>query len=109
MSKSENELDLAGTLEYFLIFKIRSNFIGTEFILYSNGLSYKNSNDSMTLRQELALIHYEYQLLKTRSKINISMFIGNTFKAFIPALIEGQPRKIIPRDENTGLKIKRKF
>ncbi|CAD8191696.1 unnamed protein product [Paramecium pentaurelia] len=93
LSKSENELDFVGTLE--------SNFSGTEFILYSNGLSYKNSKDKASLRKELAFIHYEYQLLKTRK--------GNLFKAYIPSLIEGQPSQIIPTDENTGLKIKSRF
>ncbi|CAD8074270.1 unnamed protein product [Paramecium primaurelia] len=92
LSKSEMEIDLVGTLE--------SNFIGTEFILYSNGLSYKKSNDLKTLRRELVFIQYEYQILKTRR---------NLFKAYIPSLIEGKPQKIIPRDENTGLKIKGKF
>ncbi|CAD8102322.1 unnamed protein product [Paramecium sonneborni] len=93
LSKSENELDIVGTLE--------SNFTGTEFILYSNGLSYKNTQDKEALRKELAYIHYEYQLLKTRK--------GNLFKAYIPSLVEGCPRQIIPIDENTGLKIKTRF
>ncbi|CAK84694.1 unnamed protein product (macronuclear) [Paramecium tetraurelia] len=92
LSKSETELDLVGTLE--------SNFIGTEFILYSKGLSHKNTNDLQTLRQELAFIQYEYQILKTRR---------NLFKVFIPSLIEGQPYRVVPQDENTGLKIKRRF
>ncbi|CAD8102443.1 unnamed protein product [Paramecium sonneborni] len=92
LSKSENNLDIVGTLE--------SNFTGTEFILYSNGLSYKNSNDKKALRTELAYINYEYQLLKTRR---------NMFKAYIPSFINDQPHKIIPIDENTGLKIKSRF
>ncbi|CAD8169742.1 unnamed protein product [Paramecium octaurelia] len=93
LSKSETELDIVGTLE--------SNFSGTQFILYSKGLSYKNSNEKNNLRKELAFIHYEYQLLKTRK--------GNLFKAYIPSLKEGLPVQIIPTDENTGLKIKSRF
>ncbi|CAD8179072.1 unnamed protein product [Paramecium octaurelia] len=92
LSKQETELDLVGTLE--------SNFIGTEFILYSNGPSYKNTNDLQTLREELVFIQYEYQILKTRR---------NLFKVFIPSLIQGKPRKVVPQDENTGLKLKRRF
>lgn len=89
MSTSETEHDLIGSLVYFFIFKFRSNFIGTEFILYSNGLSYKNSNDLKNLRKELAFIQYEYQILKTRSNIKLSIFLGNLFTVYIPSLTKG--------------------
>ena len=39
--------------------KLRSNFIGTEFFLYDNGVSPKKQTSYNAIRKELAYIKYE--------------------------------------------------
>jgi tubby-related protein 1 len=46
---------------------IRSNFLGTEFMVYDPGLNPKVTQDLSLLRSQLALITFESNVLQTRS------------------------------------------
>ncbi|CAD8074678.1 unnamed protein product [Paramecium sonneborni] len=66
MEKSENFLG-----------KVRSNFMGTEFVLYDSGLNPEKTKDPQKYRQQLGIVQYESNILGTKGPRKMVVLLPN--------------------------------
>lgn len=78
INKTSNYLISASKTELtkrspFYLGKLRSNFLGTEFHVYDTGKSPKKCKNIESIRKELAIIHYESNIVgqKGPRKMNV--------------------------------------
>mmetsp|Transcript_7598 Transcript_7598/g.19667 ORF Transcript_7598/g.19667 Transcript_7598/m.19667 type:complete len:538 (-) Transcript_7598:993-2606(-) len=81
--------------------KVRSNFVGTEFTVFDNGVNPKNDGKddragSHAVRKELGVVLYDTNVLGTRGPRKMTVFIPQM-------LGDGSMRAIQPRDEDESM------
>ncbi|CAD8064639.1 unnamed protein product [Paramecium sonneborni] len=57
--------------------KVRSNFMGTEFILYDAGLNPDKTKDQSKLRQQLGIVQYESNILGSKGPRKMVVLLPN--------------------------------
>ncbi|CAD8058431.1 unnamed protein product [Paramecium primaurelia] len=57
--------------------KVRSNFMGTEFILYDSGLNPEKTKDPQKFRQQLGVVQYESNLLGAKGPRKMVVLLPN--------------------------------
>lgn len=63
--------------------KLRANFLGTDFVVYSSGVSPHCEQmlpDGSNIREELSLIHYENNIMGLRGPRKMSVIVPNLSK-----------------------------
>ncbi|CAD8160111.1 unnamed protein product [Paramecium pentaurelia] len=73
ISMSREDLDKGNNF----IGKVRSNFMGTEFILYDAGLNPEKTKDQSKIRQQLGIIQYESNLLGSKGPRKMVVLLPN--------------------------------
>ena len=62
--------------------RVVSNFLGTEFILYDNGLNPKKTKDLEAMRCQLGIVYYESHIMANKGprkmKVNYILILGLT-------------------------------
>ncbi len=66
--------DISRQSPYFMG-KLRSNFLGTEFIIYDQGLNPLKTQNMQKIRNQLGLILYESTILKSRGPKKMQVII----------------------------------
>ncbi|KAJ3130349.1 hypothetical protein HK098_002578 [Nowakowskiella sp. JEL0407] len=99
--KSSSSCYIISTLplddEKSVIGKVRSNFIGTSFVIYDNGNGHsKASSDPAELRQELGVVHYEPNILGFKGPRKMSVILPGMKK-------DGQRVEIRPNNDKDTL------
>lgn len=94
MSISKN--DLTKKSQSF-IGKVRSNFLGTEFLVYDTGCNPKKCKGNINaVRSEIGAVLYESNLLGSKGPRKMKVFIPN----FLP---NGEPKQHKPMKSSDGI------
>ncbi|CAD8166311.1 unnamed protein product [Paramecium octaurelia] len=73
ISMSREDLDKGNNF----IGKVRSNFMGTEFVLYDAGLNPDKTKDQSKLRQQLGIVQYESNILGSKGPRKMVVLLPN--------------------------------
>ena len=57
--------------------KVRSNFMGTEFILYDNGVEFKKAVNRAQCRSQLGAVFYESNIMGTKGPRKMKVIYKN--------------------------------
>ena len=76
--------------------KVRSNFLGTEFILFDEGQNPKKCKDTSLIRTQLGIVYYESHIMQNKGP--------RKMKVLLPKVGEFNIRKVFqPLHSNEGI------
>lgn len=66
--------------------KVKSNFLGTEFILWDEGKHFKKSKDISLIRHQLGVVYYESHIMQNKSPRKMTVLIPKVGEQNIPKM-----------------------
>ncbi|CAK92272.1 unnamed protein product (macronuclear) [Paramecium tetraurelia] len=68
--------------------KVRSNFLGTEFILWDEGKNFKKCKDTTLIRNQLGVVYYESHIMQNKCPRKMKVLIPKVGEMNIPKMFQ---------------------
>lgn len=64
--------------------KVRSNFLGTEFMLWDEGKNFKKCKDTSQIRSQLGVVYYESHIMQNKGPRKMKVLLPKVGDMNIP-------------------------